>query len=102
MKLENHQNCGVTKTIKLVGSKWSMLILHNLFDGKKRFGEIQRSLAGISPKTLSLRLRELEREGFISKKVFPVVPLHVEYKLTAKGKTLKDIFNKMRKWGESS
>jgi DNA-binding HxlR family transcriptional regulator len=102
MKIEDHNTCGVTKTIKLIGSKWSMLILHNLFDGKKRFGEIQRSLKGISPKTLSLRLKELEQQGFVTKKVFPVVPLHVEYHLTDKGRTLKDIFSKMRDWGERS
>ena len=99
---EDHSNCGVTKTLKIVGSKWTMLILHNLFDGKKRFGELQRTLEGISPKTLSFRLKELEQEGFVDKKIFPVVPLHVEYRLTDKGHSLKGIFDQMRKWGDKS
>lgn len=100
MGSEDHSKCGVTKTLKVIGSKWAMHILHNLFDGKKRFGELQRNLEGISPKTLTLRLRELEKEGLIGKKVYPVIPLHVEYSLTNKGKSLKDMFNKMRTWGE--
>lgn len=95
----NHKHCGVAKTLKVIGSKWTMFILHTLFDGTKRFGELQRSLEGISPKTLSLRLQELEKEGIVKKKVFAEVPLHVEYSLTAKGKSLKEIFIKMAEWG---
>lgn len=96
----DHKKCGVEKTLKIIGSKWTMNILHNLFSGKKRFGELQKSLIGISTKTLSLRLHELEKEKIINKKVFAEVPLHVEYSLTAKGKSLKDIFNKMAQWGK--
>ncbi len=99
--MDNHKKCGVEKTLKIIGSKWTMNILHNLFNGKKRFGELQKLLQGISTKTLSVRLQELEKEKIISKKVFAEVPLHVEYSLTAKGRSLKDIFNKMAKWGES-
>lgn len=77
-----------------------MLLLHNLFEGKKRFGELEHTLQGISPKTLSLRLKELEHEGIITKKVFAEVPLHVEYTLTAKGRSLEEIFQKMQEWGE--
>lgn len=95
-----HKKCGVEKTLKIIGSKWTMNILHNLFSGKKRFGELQKSLIGISTKTLSIRLQELEKEKIISKKVFAEVPLHVEYSLTKKGRSLKDIFKKMAKWGE--
>lgn len=96
-----HKKCGVEKTLKIIGSKWTMNILHNLFSGKKRFGELQKSLMGISSKTLSLRLQELEKEKIIYKKVFAEIPLHVEYSLTAKGRSLKDIFSKMARWGES-
>lgn len=96
---ENHSSCGVTKTLKLIGSKWSLHILHHLFDGKKRFGELQRGLKPISPKTLSLRLKELEEEGLITKKILPVVPLHVEYNLTFRGKSLQEVFKKMAAWG---
>lgn len=96
-----HKNCGVAKTLKVIGSKWSMLILHNLFKGSMRFGELQRALEGISPKTLSIRLTELEQEGIVKKTVYAEVPLHVEYNLTAKGMTLKEIFNQMASWGEA-
>ncbi len=99
---EDHKNCGVTKTLKIIGSKWSLHILHQLFDEKKRFSQLQRALNGISPKTLSFRLKELEREGLLKRKIFPVIPLHVEYTLTPKGKALKDVFKKMEEWGEKS
>lgn len=92
-------NCGVAKTLKIIGSKWTMLILHNLFEGKKRFGELQRSLEGISPKTLSVRLSELEKAGIINKKVYAEIPLHVEYSLTKKGHSLENIFKTMADWG---
>jgi len=99
---DSHSDCAVAKTLKVVGSKWTMLLLHNLFEGKKRFGELQRALPGISPKTLSQRLRELEEENIISKKVYAEIPLHVEYTLTEKGKTLSDVFRSLEKWGETS
>lgn len=95
-------DCGLTKTLKIIGSKWTILLLHNLFEGKKRFGELERALVGISPKTLSLRLQELEQAGIINKKVFAEVPLHVEYTLTPKGKSLEEIFDKMAEWGDRS
>lgn len=91
-------HCSVSKTLKIIGSKWTMLLLHNIFEGNKRFGQLQRSMEGISPKTLSLRLQELEKEGIITKKVFAEVPLHVEYSLTKKGKSLSDIFKAMEQW----
>jgi DNA-binding HxlR family transcriptional regulator len=94
--------CGVVKTMKIIGSKWTILILHQMFDGPKRFGELQKSLTGISPRTLSLRLSELETDDLIHKKIFPEVPPHVEYTLTQKGQTLNDVICKMREWGEAT
>jgi DNA-binding HxlR family transcriptional regulator len=102
MKL-NHESeacCGVAKTLKIMGSKWTALILHNIFEGKHRFGELQREMSGISPKTLSQRLQELEAEGIISRTVFAEVPLHVEYNLTDRGTSLGEVFAKMMEWGE--
>lgn len=96
---DKHKACGVTKTIKIIGSKWTILLLHALCSGTMRFGELQRALDGISPKTLSQRLQELEKEGIVRRKVFAEVPLHVEYSLTQKGITLKEIFDKMDAWG---
>lgn len=98
----NEKECGVAKTLKIIGSKWTMLVLHNLFDNKKRFGELQKMLPGISSKTLSERLTALEKEGFISKKVYAEVPLHVEYNLTKKGLSLGKIFKTIEDWGEKA
>jgi len=98
----DHKNCGVTKVLKLMSSKWTMLILHSLCESKMRFGELQRTMVGISPKTLSVRLHELEKENIVSKHVFAEVPLHVEYSLTEKGASLKEIFNKLSAWGEKN
>ncbi len=100
--MSNCTFCGVDKTLKIIGGKWTLLLLHNLFEGDKRFGQLQRSLIGVSPKTLSQRLKELEKHKIIKRKVFAEIPLHVEYSLTEKGKSLKNIFNQMESWGESN
>lgn len=99
---ETSDNCPVAKTLRIMGSKWTFLLIHHLLDGKKRFNELQRLLSGISPKTLSQRLKDLEKEGIISKKVFAEVPPRVEYALTQKGESLKEIFAKMEEWGEKN
>lgn len=98
----NHDKLCVSKTIKIIGSKWTILIIRELCEGTKRFGELQRSLEGISPKTLSLRLRELEQQGIVKKKIFKEIPLHVEYSLTIRGLSLRNIIEKMREWGETA
>jgi DNA-binding HxlR family transcriptional regulator len=100
--MDNHDKSCVMKTIKIIGSKWTVLILRELCEGTKRFGELQRSLTGISPKTLSLRLQELEKHGIIKKKVFKEIPLHVEYSLTPRGESLRAIIDQMRAWGETA
>jgi DNA-binding HxlR family transcriptional regulator len=92
--------CAVAKTMKIIGSKWTILVLHNIMEGNNRFGQLQRSLKGISTKTLALRLQEMEKEGIIKRKVFAEVPLHVEYFLTEKGESLKSIIELMEQWGE--
>ncbi len=93
---------GVTKMLKLMSGKWTMFIIHSLCSEKKRFGELQRALVGISPKTLSIRLQELEKAGIVKKHVFAEVPLHVEYSLTEKGASLRSIFDKLSAWGENN
>jgi DNA-binding HxlR family transcriptional regulator len=98
---DSYMDCGVAKTMKIIGSKWTVMILHNLFEGKKRFNELHRTLTGISPKTLSQRLQELEKDGIITKKVFAEVPLHVEYTLTKKGESLSELFQQMSAWGQA-
>jgi len=100
MKEDDQESCGVTNALKVIGSKWTILILRDLCEEKKRFGELQRSLEGISPRTLSQRLQELEKQGIISKAVFAEVPPRVEYALTERGKSLKKIIGQIREWGE--
>lgn len=97
----DHKNCGVAKALKIIGSKWTMLILRDLLEKERRFGELQRSLTGISPRTLSLRLDEMEKEGIVKRKLYDEVPLKVEYSLTKKGQTLNEIICKIREWGEN-
>ncbi len=100
-KCYDDPNCGVSQALKILGAKWTILILRDLFEGTRRFGQLQRSLAGISPKTLSLRLAELEAEGIIKKKIYAQVPLKVEYSLTEKGRSFEKVLDSMRTWGEN-
>lgn len=86
----------ISKAAKIIGSKWTLLILNSLLNGTKRFGELQKELGNINPKTLSKRLKELEKEGYIKKKVFAEVPPHVEYTLTPKGFVFKRVVNAVK------
>lgn len=94
-------NCPVEKTLNIIGKKWAVLIIRDLLNGKKRFGELLRSLFGISPRTLSARLNDLEKNGVLKKRIFPEMPLRVEYSLTKRGKGLHFILDQMRRWGSS-
>lgn len=101
LKICNSQiECYVEKALNVIGGKWSFLIIKHLFDGTKRFGEIRKLLHGISPKTLTSCLRELESNEIITRTVYPTVPSTVEYNLTDKGYDLKGIIDEMRIWGE--
>lgn len=90
----------VTKVAKIIGSKWTILILNSLLNGTKRFGELKKSVGDINPKTLSKRLQELEKEGYIKKKIYAQVPPKVEYSLTPKGHIFKHIIKSVRTCGE--
>jgi DNA-binding HxlR family transcriptional regulator len=92
-------SCPVCATAELVCTKWTMLVVRDLAQGRTRFCELERSLAGISPRTLSLRLRELEAEGVLERRTFPEVPPRVEYALTEKGLALIPIIEVMRDFG---
>lgn len=99
----DHISCGLTKTLKTIGSRWTLHILRELCDGKpKRFGELERALTGISPRTLSLRLKQLEKDALVSKRVFAEIPLHVEYTLTRRGSSIKSIITQLQNWGETA
>lgn len=91
--------CPIEKTMSVIGGKWTFMILRDLFSGQKRFGQLEKSLKGISPRTLSMRLKELENEGIIIRMIYSEIPPHVEYSLTEKGHTLRPIFDAMKDWG---
>lgn len=94
-----HIECSIEKALDILGGKWTFLIIRDLFSGTKRFGELRKSLSGVSPKTLSERLKELEEKGVITRVAYPTVPPTVEYSLTEKGKSLKPIIKEMKLWG---
>ncbi|MDO8186711.1 helix-turn-helix domain-containing protein [Conexibacter sp. JD483] len=93
------ENCPVCATAEIVCGKWTLLIIRDLADDRQRFCELERSLRGISPRTLSLRLRALEEEGIVARQTFPEVPPRVEYALTEKGRALVPLIEDMRSYG---
>lgn len=94
------ETCPVCRTAEVVCGKWTLLLIRDLSEGRSRFCELERSLAGISPRTLSLRLRALEEEGIVERCTFGEVPPRVEYALTEKGGALLPIIDDMRSYGE--
>lgn len=96
---EEHIVCPVAKTAEIISGKWTLLIIRDLTTGTKRFSELERSLSGISPKTLSERLTALEREGVLHRQTYAEVPPKVEYSLTEKGQALVEVIDAMRAYG---
>lgn len=92
-------NCSVESTLQVIGGQWKVLILKELFEGIKRFNELQRALNGVTHKMLAQQLRELEQDGIVQRKVYAEVPPKVEYSLTPLGETLKPIIEAMHDWG---
>jgi DNA-binding HxlR family transcriptional regulator len=93
-------SCPVCRTAEIVCGKWTLLLIRDLAEGRSRFCELERSLVGISPRTLSLRLRALEDEGIVERHTFSEVPPRVEYALTEKGLALVPLIEDMRAYGE--
>jgi DNA-binding HxlR family transcriptional regulator len=91
--------CPVCATAELICGKWTILVIRDLAAGRSRFCELERSLAGISPRTLSLRLRALEDAGLLERETYPEVPPRVEYSLTDKGRALVPLIEDMRLYG---
>lgn len=94
-----HVVCPVARTADIISGKWTLLIIRDLTSGTCRFSELERSLEGISPKTLSERLVVLEREGVLTRRTFAEVPPRVEYSLTEKGHALAGVIEEMRLYG---
>jgi DNA-binding HxlR family transcriptional regulator len=97
--MASDDTCPVCRTAEIVCGKWTLLVIRDLAEGRSRFCELERSLHGISPRTLSLRLRALEEEGIVERQTFPEVPPRVEYALTVKGRALVPLIEDMRTYG---
>jgi DNA-binding HxlR family transcriptional regulator len=96
--LEPYVGC-IAAAMEIIGNKWTALILRDLYEGPKRFCELERSVCGINPRTLSQRLDDLEDKGIITKKSFAEVPPRTEYTLTPKGADLMPVLEQMAAWG---
>ena len=92
--------CPVCRTAEIISGKWTLILIRDLAAGSRRFCELERSLEGISPRTLSLRLRALEEHGIVERHTYPEVPPRVEYALTEKGKALVPLIEDMRSYGK--
>ena len=92
-------SCAVAACAEIVGAKWTALLVHDLSEGARRFSELEHSCSGISPRTLSERLRVLEHEGIVVRRSYPESPPRVEYELTDKGAALLPIIDAMREFG---
>lgn len=97
--LEKKSGC-IASAMAIIGSKWTALILRDLTDGPKRFGELEKSVGNINPRTLSQRLDDLEAQGIITKQSFAEVPPRIEYALTEKGEDLMPVLKQMAEWGD--
>lgn len=91
--------CPVEACTEVIGGKWKGELLYILFSGTKRYGELRKLIPGTTQRMLTLQLRELEQDGIIERKVYPVVPPKVEYSISKRGKTLKPIIDAMWHWG---
>lgn len=96
---EIYIECSIEKALTIIGGKWSFLVLKELFEGTKRFGELQKTIQKISPKALTDTLRHLEDHQIVTRTVYPTVPVTVEYALTEKGQAFHPILKEMKKWG---
>lgn len=97
--MNKENSCPLHYTMNLIGTKWKPLVLFHLLEGGLRSGVLQKKIPGISNKMFTQTVRDLEKDGLISREVFPVVPPKVEYKLTARGRSLEAILKRLDKWG---
>lgn len=94
------ESCPVERIARLIGDKWTLLIIRDLLEGCQRFGQLQKSVGSISPRTLSARLSALERAGLIERRAYAEIPPRVEYSLTEKGWALMPLLEAMREYAE--
>jgi DNA-binding HxlR family transcriptional regulator len=99
MKEVHDETCSVACSAEIIGAKWTALIVHDLSEGARRFSEIEHACPGISPRTLSERLRSLEQESIVERHSYAETPPRVEYELTPKGRALLPVIDAMRRFG---
>ena len=97
--MNKDNSCPLNYTMNLIGTKWKPLVLFHLLEGGLRSGILQKKIPEISNKMFTQTVRDLEKDGLISRKVFPVVPPKVEYRLSTRGKSLENILRSLDKWG---
>lgn len=95
-----NENCPSRKALEIIGNKWTILIIDKLSKKKYRFGELKKEIGGISQKVLTETLRSLEKNGFVWRESYPVLPLRVEYSLLPLGERLSEIFSLITNWAE--
>lgn len=100
MPAQTSNRCAVEVTVEVAGGKWKPLILHYLLSGPTRFGKLRGLIGGVTQRSLTLQLRELETHGIVRREVFAEVPPRVEYSLTELGRTLTPVLKAMKDWGE--
>ena len=101
MNAVHDRTCPVACCAEIIGAKWTALLVHDLSEGPRRFSELRRSCAGISPRTLSERLKELEADEIVTRCSYAETPPRVEYELTDKGQALLPIIEEMRAFGRT-
>ena len=96
-----NRHCPIVRTLDIVGDRWSILILRDLIlDGPRKFGDLEQSLSGISPNTLSARLKTLEEHGIVERRFYDQHPPRAEYVVTGRGRELRPILRTLRDWGQ--
>ena len=95
-----HDYCATEMALEIIGGKWKLVILYNLFEGTKRFGELRRAMPNVTQRMLTRQLRELEEDGLVRRKVYTQVPPKVEYSLTDTGESLESIVRQIDEWGD--
>lgn len=96
----NNTNCPVRRSLEILGGKWAFTIIYSLFEGTKRFKELERSIEGINTRMLVKELKLMEKHEIVSRVAYATIPPTVEYTLTEKGKKLRPILEELYKWGK--
>lgn len=96
---QTSEDCAVERALSVVGAKWTLVVLHHLMDGPRRFSELQRLIPAASPKMLTVRLRDLEQLGLLTRTFHAEMPPRVEYRLTPQGRSLQPIIASIQRWG---